>query len=404
MSDTILDYVCAGRVEPQSQSNFDIVFVHGLGGDYKSTWTHSNGESWVQWIAEDFPTLNVYSAGYDSSVLSGILSGEGATFRDQAAMLLDRLVNRKSAGRPVFFVTHSLGGLVVKQTLRRSEGAGRERQRRVSRESLGAAFIATPHQGADFAKCIRAVLKIFLSAVAKELEHGSESLTELGQWFSQWAARQGIRVECYYETLETKGFLVVDKMTANAHVVGCDPIAVAADHVSIVKPETRNAQLYCSVKGVIQDLIEDLSPGNAGSAAGAQGLAGGVDAFTQVAGHDRRSLADKLKAAGRDHEIGRAEERKEAFSMNVQRGIAQASSVALFADILSNVETRFHQQIGPLISEGAGQSVINGAVVEKVLEPSLAAVRASGSNVNIGSIESAMYYLAGNCHIGWDNG
>ncbi|WP_432591509.1 ABC-three component system protein [Stenotrophomonas maltophilia] len=402
MSDTILDYVCAGRAEPEPQSKFDVVFVHGLGGDYRSTWTHGNGESWVQWIAEDFPALNVYSAGYDSSVLSGILSGEGATFRDQATMLLDRLINRKSAGRPVFFVTHSLGGLVVKQTLRKSEGAGRERQRRVSRDSLGAAFIATPHQGADFAKCIRTVFKIFLSAVAKELEHGSESLIDLGQWFSQWAARQGIRIECYYETLETKGFMVVDKMTANAHVVGCDPIAVAADHISIVKPETRNAQLYCSIKGVIEDLIEDVSPGSAGG--GGAGVTEGVDAFTQVAGHDRRSLADKLKAVGRDHEISRAEERKEAFSMNVQRGIAQASSVALFAEILSNVETRFHQQIGPLISEGAAQSVINGAVVEKVLEPSLAAARASGGAVNIGSIESAMYYLAGNCHIGWDNG
>lgn len=400
MADTVLDYVHGERQEPQSESAFDVVFVHGLGGDGKSTWTNGNGDCWSGWVAEDFPSLNVYSAGYDSGVLKSVFSGAGATFRDQASMLLDRLSNRKSSGRPTFFITHSLGGLVVKQMLRRSEDALRERQQRIARQSLGAAFIATPHQGANFANSVRAVFHAILSAAAVELEHGSESLLELAQWFSKWAAARGIRVECYYETLKTNGVLVVDKITADAHVLGCDPIAVAADHVSIVKPPSRDAQLYCSIKGVILDLLDGLQSDDGGGFSDQQAE---LDAFTSVASSDRRTLAEKLHAVGRGHEVARAEMRKEQFSKSIQRNIALPSAVAAYAELMTNIEMRFHQHIGPLIQVGECEANINQAVMNKVIEPSLVASREQGAKLSIGVVESAMYYLAGNCHLGWDN-
>jgi hypothetical protein len=43
----------------------DIIFVHGLGGDRHETWQKTKDAFWPRWLAEQFPTCRVYTAGYD---------------------------------------------------------------------------------------------------------------------------------------------------------------------------------------------------------------------------------------------------------------------------------------------------------------------------------------------------
>jgi hypothetical protein len=49
---------------------------------------------------------------------------------------------------------------------------------------------------------------------------------------------------------------LVDKITANPGVFGCEPIALDADHVEICKPASRNAHLYESVSAFIRRTTE----------------------------------------------------------------------------------------------------------------------------------------------------
>lgn len=98
-------------------NEYSIVAVHGLGGDAWNTWTWTDHESTKMWL-EDFlpaavPNSRIMTFGYDSAVaFSKSVSGiEGF-----AKQLLYRLqFMRESKDRPIIFICHSLGGIVVKK-------------------------------------------------------------------------------------------------------------------------------------------------------------------------------------------------------------------------------------------------------------------------------------------------
>src|SRR4051794_10818567 len=93
----------------------DIVFIHGLDGDARTTWTNSShqGGFWPEWLGKDYPDVGVWSVAYD--VKSSSWVGYSMALVDRARNILDLLVGHNLGGRPVIFVVHSFGGLVVKQ-------------------------------------------------------------------------------------------------------------------------------------------------------------------------------------------------------------------------------------------------------------------------------------------------
>jgi len=376
---------------------FDIVFVHGLGGDPILTWTHpDNGAFWPQWLAERYPAVNVYTAGYDSGIFTSLLKGDGATLNDRATTLLDLLSTRDTAGRPVLFITHSLGGLLVKQVLRHSDGVIPTRYRAVSKDVAGVLFIATPHIGSDLAKTLCGVMAAVTSNSLKQLTHGHDTLIELANWFGNWAGQRQLCVGSYYETLKTKGVQVVDKASANPNVLGCSPVAIDADHISITKLADASAQLFKSICVTIDELIASLPPPDE------DGSDDELMVFCETAAEDRRDLATKLTAVNRTAEIPFAEKNKERFSMALNRHIAHSSAALRYTRLLSNINSRFHRHVRPLIESDAPPSVIDDCVQERVLDPSLEGFNNENGQGTAGLADGAYYYLAGNCHIGWD--
>src|SRR3546814_20041188 len=101
----------------------DIVFVHGLGGDQFETWRSSEEESWLEWLATDFPTCRIFTVGYDSTKFASVLSGDGASIKDLALIMAHGLASRAEGAPHTLLVAHSLGCLIVKQTLRLFIGA-----------------------------------------------------------------------------------------------------------------------------------------------------------------------------------------------------------------------------------------------------------------------------------------
>jgi pimeloyl-ACP methyl ester carboxylesterase len=402
VTDSRFEFIATGdKTAPSNDAILDVILLHGLSGDCFATWTHDNGEFWPQWLAEDYPLINVYSAGYDSQFTAKLLKGGGAGLIDIATMVLDRLMSRKTKSKPIVFVTHSLGGLVVKQLLRRSSESSNSKRKRVCGNTLGVVFIGTPHQGAQFAPSLQKLFSMALSQQVRDVAYASAPLVDLSHWFSNWAPNANLLVWAYYEIDQYNGKLVVDQVTANPNVLGCDPVALQSNHVEMVKLSQRDTQLYRSLGSAIDEVIGSLREQSA-SGQPEQSFHQELAAYTMPAEADRRNLAEKLTAAGRVDEIPRAERQKERFSMDVQRSIVQPAAVRRYTRLLSNIETRFQRHVAPAITVGESRAAIDRLVQDLVLDPSLSADDADGGCGTQSYVESAYYYLAGNCHIGWD--
>ncbi|HXK28697.1 MAG TPA: hypothetical protein VJ646_10625 [Candidatus Binatia bacterium] len=264
----------------------NVVFVHGLGGHNRGTWQFDSEDEttfWPQWLYDDlnarsesgFRPVGVWSLGYPAEVFRVLFFSKNRddSVPQRARNLVDTLVSNGLGNRPIIFVVHSLGGILVKQMLRSSRDAGDPRVSDFPKLALSTRlviFLATPHTGSSMARLAEAVPAVSamlisgllntiewlpLGGIARmlarraiqrgrftaALESGDPYLEDLGTWYRHNAPQIGIDSRAYYENTGTQGIaVVVDKESANPGVSGVEAIALDADHSSICKPTSRN--------------------------------------------------------------------------------------------------------------------------------------------------------------------
>lgn len=436
-----------GAEQGISAPTFDVVFVHGLSGDRHTTWTSQDGSFWPRWLADEFDHINIYLAGYDSSAFAGILLGSGASIQDLATTLADGLISRPRQAENIILITHSLGGLIVKQMLRRCSDSADSRFQNLAQKVRSVVFLGTPHQGAQLATAFDFVLRPFKSKASQQLAYSGAELLDLNNFFANYAVREKVVVRPFYETEKTHGVHIVDRVTANPNVYGAEPIAVQADHINICKPDTAQSPVYLSVSELLRSLpspsrsLTVMTPApSVGSSANLGGLlpapiaatvsqvlAGSAEPlsapapeiaapegvtsdiledfayFTTVASDDRRPLEQKLTEAGRSYQIKDATRRKERFAMALRRHIAQPSAVTRYTQLLGDVESRFARHVRRPISEGASLAQVDHAIQSNVVDPCVQQFSTPGSEITSTLVDNALYYLAGNCHVSWNS-
>jgi hypothetical protein len=264
-----------------AERQLDVVFVHGLGGDPIETWRSGTDEntSWPHWLALEFGTqIGVWSLGYAAapSKWQGIPfftgkdpdAGAAMSLPRRAENALDRLVGAGIGQRPLCFITHSLGGLLVKSILRRSADSQFAPERlQVVEQCRGVLFLATPHHGSRLADLAGAI-KVYLPSVSTlDLKDNDDHLMDLYEWYRGYAPSHHILTRSYYENKETKGVvIVVQRSSADPGVAGDTargPTPLDRDHLEISKPRNRQDQAYI---GSTQLIRQSLSSGT--SAAG----------------------------------------------------------------------------------------------------------------------------------------
>jgi len=246
----------------------DVVFVHGLGGDASITWRHGKDDStsWPHWLGEDFSEIGIWALNYAASpsrLLKMIRlvgfgsrdSGHSMALTDRAQQVLDLLRQKGLGQRPIMFICHSLGGLLVKQLLRKSKDSVDLRMQNVALNTRAVLFLATPHSGASLATFLNYFRKIFGSTVSIEnLREHDAHLRDLYEWYRNHAPRLGIETVTYYELRKYKGVLIVTP-TSSHPGIGNDPVGLDENHLSISKPRTRNAQVYVAASDVLQKRV-----------------------------------------------------------------------------------------------------------------------------------------------------
>lgn len=241
----------------------DVIFVHGLRGDARGTW-HPKGKrddnnSWPTWLGGDLPEVGVWSLKYEV---------EPFRWKGNTMPLVDRAINTLAildsygiGERPLVFITHSMGGLLVKQMLRHALDFGTPEWKAIAEQTKGIVFLSTPHSGSDIASWIQYIGKVLHTSVSvEELQANHSRLRELNLLYRNHEQLRQVGMQVYCEKQTTSGFLVVDETSADPGIPGVVPIPVDCDHISICRPESRQSFVYRRVQRFVRDCLRTRQP------------------------------------------------------------------------------------------------------------------------------------------------
>lgn len=216
----------------------DVVFLHGLGGDGRGTWTDGNTNVfWPEELGKELSDVGIWSLSYEASP-SGWL-GHAMPIVDRALNVLDTLSVNGIGEKPIVFIMHSLGGLVAKSVVRQAIDSGNRDYKGIAQNTRGFVFFATPHTGADLPK-LTDYLKNLATALritdpVKEMAANSAMLRELNFWYRDNVPQRGYDTFIYREAYNTYGVRVVDETASDIGIPGIRPIPFDADHLTICK-------------------------------------------------------------------------------------------------------------------------------------------------------------------------
>lgn len=371
----------------------DVLFIHGLKGDSKATWTSTSsvdlsGGYWPDWLSDDCKKVCCHSLKYPSSIF-GKWAKKNMSLYERSKALLDYLNSKGIGDRPMVIIAHSLGGLLTKQLIKTAENSGNAQWKYIASAIKIVIFLGTPHTGASLASVLKFFLPRLSSADIETLGSGSSQLNELNDAFKYFSSTNCTKTIVYYEKHKTKNIaLVVDERSADPGITGVIPIPVDADHESICKPISRNSVVYMGIRNHIKDLVDSV---------GFNGNGHDIRSDT-----DRRSLLEKLIAANREYEYSNANQLQNKFACDYTRLGLHTPARQQRDNLLMEVEQRFVLHVyQSKICAGATDSEIMDAVQTKVIDPLKDQFRIGGRSDPM-IIMQAIYYLTEQCHIRWD--
>lgn len=255
----------------------DVVFVHGLNGDAYATWQPDGQRDrfWPEWLCKDLPDIGVWSVGYEANSFGW--KGSTMPLSDRAKNALVMLeTDEVGTEKPVVFITHSLGGLLVKEMLRKATDGSVPEGEKLASHTRGVVFLSTPHSGSNLANFM-GYLKFLLPSVSvDELKTQEPRLRELNTWYRNNVQKLGIETQVYCESKPTssgKNFVgqlvstvVVDATSSDPGIPGVTAVSMDDDHISISRPE-RDSTLYKRIRQLVSRCFKDDAASAQGTSA-----------------------------------------------------------------------------------------------------------------------------------------
>ncbi|KAL3982008.1 PGAP1-like family protein [Acanthocheilonema viteae] len=235
----------------------DLVLIHGIRGSVFWTWREKDNPSktprtrcWPRsWLPQDVPIpMRILAIDYLSSLVHFVGVVETVSTRAQKFA-----VELKTAGvgdRPVLFICHSMGGLLVKRILLDDP--------EIRRSTMGILFMATPHRGSPYA--MYAPLGVRPSDDVKLLHQQSAINRQLHQDFLKIIDTVPV-ISSVAETekasliMHQKGVLVPPE---SAYLERGAFYHINDVHHNICKPSNRQDRIYSIILLFINDAIHHI--------------------------------------------------------------------------------------------------------------------------------------------------
>jgi len=228
-----------------NDGSVSVVFVHGILSSGENCWQHANGSYWPELLKNEtgFESLGIYVYTYQTSFTSGSYS-----LSDVVDDLKERLINLDHVladSKVIFFVCHSMGGIVVRKFL-----VERIQDLLDRKIEIGLYLVASPSLGSNYANWLEPIAKFAGHAQAQALRFSQDNqwLNDLDKTFQNLKESDKLRlhgkelVEDKFVTLKRLILLkqVVEPFSG-ARYFGESYKVVGSDHFSIAKPENKRA-------------------------------------------------------------------------------------------------------------------------------------------------------------------
>jgi Putative serine esterase (DUF676) len=170
-------------------------------------------------LPKDRNDVRLMTYGYDSDITKFFGGAANKTnISEHGRSFLNALSSERSTcpSRPLIFVAHSLGGLIVKEALRRSRDERNHQHLKAAYASTFAIiFFGTPHRGsgdAAWGEMLRRIASAAQFDTAKPIladldpSSGNAKLDELSEAFSDMLDEKGFQIYSFQESQGKMGF------------------------------------------------------------------------------------------------------------------------------------------------------------------------------------------------------
>ncbi|USP73041.1 hypothetical protein yc1106_00315 [Curvularia clavata] len=235
------------------------------------------------YLVSDIPNACVWTYGYNADVIGGIFQANNKNSISQHGQDLSVRLEREIGNeKPIVFVVHSLGGIILKdvgiwryanadgtanlliKAIRRSDTV-RERTKLI-------VFLGTPHRGSTYAnwgqiasKLARIALQDSNKKIVDTLEVNNEVLDNIHEEFKRIVYKGGIKIHSFQEARGVTGvrglegkFQVVDDYSSKLDLPRDVEIveSIDANHMQMARCSSRDDQVYRVISGVLKAFVE----------------------------------------------------------------------------------------------------------------------------------------------------
>ncbi|KAL8821675.1 MAG: hypothetical protein Q9223_000312 [Gallowayella weberi] len=260
--------------QPSATSCVDIVFIHGLGGDSRKTWSRDHNPElfwpglWLP-LETELERARIFTFGYNANFRPGEARSMASITDFAKELLFDLRFGKTNDGdkfgigeTPLIFVTHSMGGLLAKKAC--LLGQNDEHYKDLARSISAIIFLSTPHRGSNLAEILNKILVVSFQSARNfitDLNRSSMALEEINEQFRHIAPRMSIW--SFYETLPTligpRKMMVLEKDSA---ILGSSKEIsrpLYADHHGVCKYSSPEDANYLSIRNALGTLVEEIT-------------------------------------------------------------------------------------------------------------------------------------------------